>query len=225
MANTKNILSQIKVNGVLEDLLAKSNGENVTVHYNGGEKTLTEALSEIMTSVNAAQTSQQVQSAIKAEIDKLVNDAPTTYDTLGEIAAYIEAHKSVADALNEAIGKKADKDAFEAVQQTVQALGALASKSTVAENDLESGLKAKINAAAQGNHSHENKEDLDGITAEKIAQWDNKAEKTEASASAAGLMPAADKKRLDGMGGVYCGSSAPDEMKNGDLFIKVVSAT
>ncbi len=37
MANTTYILEQIKINGALEDLLAKSNGENVTVTYNGTE--------------------------------------------------------------------------------------------------------------------------------------------------------------------------------------------
>lgn len=33
-------------------------------------------------------------------------------------------------------------------------------------------LKEKVNAAAEGNHSHANKTVLDGITAEKVAAWD-----------------------------------------------------
>ena len=33
-------------------------------------------------------------------------------------------------------------------------------------------LKEKVNAAAEGNHSHSNKTVLDGITAEKVAAWD-----------------------------------------------------
>lgn len=45
--------------------------------------------------------------------------------------------------------------------------GALAS-----EENLDSALKAKVNAAAEGNHSHANKTVLDGITSEKVAAWD-----------------------------------------------------
>lgn len=51
-------------------------------------------------------------------------------------------------------------------------LGALATKDIVAEADLDADLKAKVNAAAEGNHSHENKTVLDGITAAKVSAWD-----------------------------------------------------
>lgn len=44
----------------------------------------------------------------------------------------------------------------------------------MAEADLDDSLKSKVNAAAQGNHSHSNKTVLDGITAEKVAGWDGK---------------------------------------------------
>ena len=80
-------------------------------------------------------------------------------------------------------------------------LGSLAYKSIVAEADLDSALKDKVNAAAEGNHSHSNKALLDtytqteadladavakkhshsfadeaalnGITAAKVADWDD----------------------------------------------------
>lgn len=42
--------------------------------------------------------------------------------------------------------------------------GALASKSQVAESDLEASLKEKVNAASEGNHSHNNKALLDTYT-------------------------------------------------------------
>lgn len=42
----------------------------------------------------------------------------------------------------------------------------------MAENNLSAALKEKVNAAAEGNHSHTNKTVLDGITAEKVAAWD-----------------------------------------------------
>ncbi len=85
--------------------------------------------------------------------------------------------------------------------KTLLGLGAMAYKSEVAEGDLNADLKAKVNAAAEGNHSHANKDLLDtytqteadladavakkhshsfadeaalnGITAAKVADWDD----------------------------------------------------
>lgn len=51
--------------------------------------------------------------------------------------------------------------------------GALADKDIVSESDLDSALAEKVNAAAQGNHSHSNKSVLDGITSTKVSNWDN----------------------------------------------------
>lgn len=50
--------------------------------------------------------------------------------------------------------------------------GALAELNEVSEDNLNSALKEKVNAAAEGNHSHSNKTVLDGITAEKVTAWD-----------------------------------------------------
>ena len=61
------------------------------------------------------------------------------------------------------------------LQESVAGLGAMADKDTVTEADLAADLKAKVNAAAEGNHAHSNKTVLDGITAEKVAAWDAKA--------------------------------------------------
>ncbi len=47
-------------------------------------------------------------------------------------------------------------------------LGTLAKKDKVAETDLETALKNKINSFSSGNHSHGNKEVLDKITQESI---------------------------------------------------------
>lgn len=56
-----------------------------------------------------------VKSYVDSEISKAKSDiiggAPQTYDTLKEIAEYIEDHKSVETALNAAIGGKMDKNA------------------------------------------------------------------------------------------------------------------
>lgn len=47
---------------------------------------------------------------VNEKIAGLINGAPETFDTLKEIADYIESHKEVADALNAAIAGKADKN-------------------------------------------------------------------------------------------------------------------
>ena len=56
-----------------------------------------------------------------------------------------------------------------------------------------------INANTAARHGHANKAVLDGITAERAAAWDQKSGQAEATPAAAGLMSAADKKKLDGM--------------------------
>lgn len=42
----------------------------------------------------------------------------------------------------------------------------------VTESDLDEALAEKVNAAAEGNHSHTNKTVLDGITSSKVSAWD-----------------------------------------------------
>lgn len=94
-------------------------------------------------------------------------NADAARDTLEEIAAWIQEHPEDAATMNANIA---------ALQTAVNGLGALANKSTVTEDDLAAALKEKVNAAAEGNHSHGNKSVLDGVTAAKVAAWDSKAE-------------------------------------------------
>ena len=110
MANTKYVLEKIRVEGAICDLIAKSDGENVTVTYNGQEMSLAAALASIFTGLNGLSTGEAVDSKISAAIDKLIGGAPETYDTLKEIADYIETHKDAADALSAAIGGKVNKE-------------------------------------------------------------------------------------------------------------------
>lgn len=46
---------------------------------------------------------------VNNRLQELIGGAPETYDTLKELADYIASHQEVADALNAAIGQKADK--------------------------------------------------------------------------------------------------------------------
>ena len=194
MATTKAILSKIKLDGILKDLIAKSDGENVSVTYNGKAQTLSEALAEILTSVTNLPTAENVDSKISVAIDGLIGGAPETYDTLKEIADYIDAHEDVVTALNAAIGNKVDKEEGKGLST----------------EDFTTALKNKLDA-------------LPTITAEQVAAWDDKPTKAVATAEANGLMSAADKARLDGIRGVRVGETEPADMLEGELFVQIVT--
>ena len=182
MSTTKYILEKIKLEGVLHDLIVKSDAENVACTYNGAQTTLADALAEICASVAGLPTSDGVAAKIGAAIDELIGGAPETYNTLKEIADYIEHHESAAGALTAAIGNKVDKEDGKGLSA----------------NDFTDALKAKL-------------ESLPASIAE-------------ATADSAGLLSAADKRRLDGMRGVRSGTEVPADMQEGELFVRVVSA-
>lgn len=69
--------------------------------------------------------------------------------------------------------KQINKQPTAEEMKTLLGLGSMAYLSEVSEDNLSSALKEKVNAAAEGNHSHSNKTVLDGITAEKVSAWDN----------------------------------------------------
>lgn len=198
MANTaKNAILRAKVEGVLVDLMIKSNVENVM--YNDtttlsaklaeiiadlGTKATTTALTEglatkaaathnheqsevngLVDALAAKATTEAMNEAIAALKQEMLGDTPVeAYNTFTELAQYIESHQEAADALTEAIGKKADQTTVDGIVQTLNGLGALAQKSVVSESDLDSALAEKVNAAADGNHSHANKALLDTYT-------------------------------------------------------------
>lgn len=153
-------------------------------------------VSGLSAALNERPTTTAMNAAISAAITDLIDGAPGTYDTLKEISEYIASHEDVVDTLNAAIGQKADKSTVQAIQTAVNALGALSKKSIVTEDDLDSALKEKVNAASEGNHSHSNKSVLDGITAAKVSAW-------------------------DGKGKFYVQSSQPSGLTSNDLWVKL----
>ena len=85
---------------------------------------------------------------------------------------------------------------------------------------------AQINANTAARHSHANKGVLDGITATKTAAWDAKAGTAAATQSAAGLMSAADKAKLDGIERGANKTTVPTALKNPNaLTIKIGGTT
>ena len=61
------------------------------------------------------------------------------------------------------------------------------------------GLANEIAANSKARHTHENLAVLNAITAGTTAAWNAKADRTAATATAPGLMSAADKRKLDGI--------------------------
>ena len=212
-----------KIDGVLKDLMVKTSADQVFID---DSTTLAAKLTELVEALDgkaaaththtqadvtglddaltARPTTEAMNAAISTAISGLINGAPETYDTLKEIADYIDAHQDVVDALNASIGSKADASVVATLQETVKAiktvtdsLGALATKDSVAESDLDESLKAKINAAAEGNHSHDNKTVLDGITADLVTAWNGKST-------------------------VYYSATQPVGLAEGDLWVQLI---
>lgn len=191
---TKYILEKIKIEGALKELLVKSNGENVTVTYNGAETTLAAALASIYQSLTELPTADGVDSKISAALGTLVNGAPEAGDTLKELFDLISNNADAMTVLNAAIGGKVDK---------VEGKG-------LSTEDFTTALKTKL-------------EGMVSITEAEKAAWNAKADTNKASAAADGLMAKEDKARLDGLRGVRYGETPPDDMQDGELFVRVVS--
>lgn len=167
----KNVILKAKIDGIITEIMVKTVGEMV---YLDDNTTLSSKIAEMILAINEREKTTDVEAKIAALKQEMLGDTPIeAYNTFTELAQYIEEHEEAADALTEAIGTKADASTVTEIQNTLAGLGALATKSQVSEADLDTALKEKVNAAAEGNHAHENKTVLDGITATKVADWDD----------------------------------------------------
>ena len=135
-------------------------------------------------------------SAMNAAIVALQNKVDTGDET---VSAYVAA---AIDALS--IGDYAKAEAMlelagrvSTLEDAVNGLGAMATKDEVAEDDLSAELKDKVNASAQANHSHANKDVLDGISAAHVTAW-------------------------NGKGNVYYSAEEPADLTENDLWFALV---
>lgn len=173
MSNTtRNATMQAIIEGVVTNLMVKTTAERV---FLDDTTTLAAKLTEMIEAINLRAKTTDVNTLVNNLRQEMLGDVPIeAYNTFTELAAYIAEHKDVSDALTEAIGKKANQATVDEILTTLNGLGALANKSAVSESDLDADLKTKVNAASAGNHSHTNKTVLDGITADKVVEWDSK---------------------------------------------------
>lgn len=114
-------------------------------------------------------------SAMSAAITALQNKVDTGDQTVSAYVAAAIAALNIGDYAT-AANLTALATRVTDLETTVEGLGDLAYVDTINEADLDAELKAKVNAAAEGNHAHANKDVLDGVTAEKVAAWDAKSD-------------------------------------------------
>lgn len=207
--SVKKAILKTKLQAEIVELMVKSQVDNI--YLDDGSTTLAAKLAEMVASINEkakkTEVTSEISTAVSAAISGLIADAPETYDTLKEIADYISQNETAMDALNAAIGNKVDKvqgkqlsteDFTTAYKGMLDGLGTLASKSQVTEADLDAALAEKVNAAAQGNHSHSNKTVLDSITQAKVTAWDGKSK-------------------------IYVQDTQPETLAEGELWIQTLA--
>ncbi len=253
MNNAEKAILKAIINGVLTELLVKTSAEQV---YLNDTTTLATKLTEMISAINERAKTTDMNTAITNAVNDLRTellgaDVKEAYDTFTELAAYIAEHGEISDALSAAIGNKADASTVTALQQSIAALGSLANKNTVSENDLDSALKEKVNAASEGNHSHNNKSVLDGIDSTDVSNWDaahqskhshsnesvldgidstdvsnwdaaHQAAHSHMNKSVIDSIKSADVNNWNAKTKVYVAASQPSEMTASDFFVQLV---
>lgn len=151
------------------------------------------AIRSDMTSGNAA-TLASAKEYIDKAVEQILNGSPEALDTLKELADALGNDPNFAATVTKQLGQKVDK---------VTGKGLSTEDYTTADKQKLAGI-----AAGANNYQHPSShpatmiaEDASHrfVTDTEKSTWSGKAEKTAATASAAGLMSAADKKKLDGV--------------------------
>ncbi len=244
MANKSAVLTSLKVDeNEAVDLFAKSRGDLVSVDYNGA-KSLGAALTEINEAVEGIPTNtsdlnndsdfatkEEVNTAISTQIGRVYKPSGTveyaslptpSQENLGNVYNVSNAF-TTDERFVDGPGKKYPAGSNVAV---VQAEAAYKFDVLSGEIDLSNYVEKDGNKQlSTEDFTSDFKSKLekipDEVNSEKVAEWDAKADTTAASEEANGLMSKEDKKRLNTIGGVRFGESEPEDLKPGDLFIKV----
>ena len=153
-----------------EELAAQLIGENAQESLD----TLAEIAAWIQAHPGDASAMNAAITALQNKVD--TGDKNVSVYVSDAIAALNIGDYAKAAALTELAGRVTTAEGkITELEGSVNGLGALAKKDTVVEADLDAALAEKVNAAAEGNHSHANKTVLDGITEANVASWNGKA--------------------------------------------------
>lgn len=179
---SKNSILKGIVNGQVTELYPKTVAENVFAASGTDLETL----------LTTIPTTETVNGLISDAIDDLINGAPDTYDTLKEIADWIATHQSEYEALIAAIAGKVDK----------------VTGKDLSTNDFTDAYKTKLDGIETGANAYvlpqASASTLGGVKVGDNLAIDSSTgvlsgNYSAASTSAAGLMSAADKTKLDGI--------------------------
>ena len=123
---------------------------------------------------------KSVRTIASEEVAKVVAGADASYDTLKEIADWISSHKTDATAMNSAItalegivdGIGGDGEKATVVEYVTDAIAALKIGDYAKAADL-TALAGRVTTLEGKAHTHDNKTILDGITSDKVTNWDS----------------------------------------------------
>lgn len=212
-AKLTSILTEIATKASTDDLAAGLDTKANTSHTHAQSEVtgLTDALA-------ALASNESVTTAIDALRQEMLGDTPVdAYNTFTELAAYIEEHEEVSDALSSAIGTKADKattlagygitDAYTNTQVDSKiaeaissATGGESAASVKASLDAyKTSNDARVDALEADTHTHSNKTVLDGISAENVSAWSAKSDSN-----------------------IYYSSTEPGSLTDKDLWVQLV---
>lgn len=199
------ILELIRLNGSLEKLIAASRDDNILVKYNNVEITLTAFIEILLSELNNRPTLAESTSLISQAINNLIGSAPETLDTLKEIADAILANEDVINLLSSAINNKVDKEEGK----------------DLSSNDFSDYYKARLNQAITVVETTWNPESPYPPTTKLVYEAIQNISVI-ATTLQNGLMSKEDKIKLDSLPSFVVAQKAPDNMKNGDIFIQII---
>ncbi len=250
MSTARNAILKAKIEGIITELMVKTDAANVYVDENTtlaakltsiiadiatkastsdltsgldtkANKSHTHAQSEVTGLTDALAklaSNDSVTAAIDALRQEMLGDTPVeAYNTFTELAAYIEEHGEVSDALSAAIGTKADKattlagygitDAYTSTQVDSKIADAIsaatggesAASVKAALEAYETSNDARVDALEADTHTHGNKTVLDGITAANVSAWSAKSDSN-----------------------IYYSATEPGSLTDKDLWVQLV---
>lgn len=212
----KNVLTQMLLDGTLQDIMLQTGADNVIVDASKNEM-LSTRLATIMTQLANTATPTDVDTKIKNAIDNLIAGAPDTYDTLKEIADYIASDTTAMDALNKAIVNKVDK---------VEGKG-------LSANDFTTALKTKLegitaNATKVEKSITNGNVKINGVETQVYAHPTSAGNKHIPAGGASGQALLYGGSSGTAQWGtvpliVRSGATVPQDLQEGELFFKVLN--
>lgn len=195
-------IAKIKVEGVLKEIAFKTTGEQV---FLADGRTVETVIASILTNIADLPNDSAVDEKVKKSCDALYNkimgltDSDTTineaYDTLKEVADWIDTHGELAAQFTN------DISGLKTAVQSLQAVGATKVEASETNGNIKiNGQEVTVYTAPET------------ISANNVTETDGKQ-----------FVTSAEKTDWNGRPVVYSGAEEPSGMKNGDIFLQIVT--